>query len=56
MKAFKCDVCGKYFSGDPEGTAVFSIKYNPPFNYDMCRACLSYLHRVIRDGANNDSL
>lgn len=50
MKAFRCDLCRRYFLGGPDGNALLSPKRGDTTNYDLCQTCLSKLHRVIRDG------
>ena len=52
MKAFKCDVCRRYFLGDPDGNASFSVKEGILTDYDLCKVCLNYLHQAIRAKAS----
>ena len=54
MKAFRCDVCRRYFLGGPDGNALLSPKGGLTTNYDLCQTCLIKLHRVIRDGAKGE--
>lgn len=48
MKAYKCDLCGKFHT-DEQDTSEFTLTVDGVAYNDMCNSCLNWLQHSLRD-------